>query len=351
MSDLRVAFFDSKPYDMKSFDSENQSYGYAIKYFSEKLNPDTAPLAAGYDAVCAFVNDDLSAGTLEKLCASGVKLVALRCAGYNNIDLKVAFGKIHVARVPDYSPYAVAEHAVALMLSLNRKIHRAYYRVRDNNFSINGLLGFDMHGKTAGIIGTGKIGQVLIKILKGFGMNVVSTCPIFREDIAGEAGFSYTTMDKLYAESDIISLHCPLNTETYHLINNEAINKMKKGAMLINTGRGQLIDTAALVEGLKSGTIGFAGLDVYEEESEYFFEDKSDEIILDDILARLNTFNNVIVTSHQAFFTKEALGNISSTTMKNIAGFFKDGSIPNEICYRCGKTPCPRKDKTQSSCF
>ena len=351
MSELKIAFFDAKPYDIKSFDNENQSYGFAIKYFSEKLNPDTAQLASGYDAACAFVNDDLSAATIEKLCASGVKLIAMRCAGYNNVDLKESFGKIHVVRVPDYSPYAVAEHAVALMLSLNRKIHRAYYRVRDNNYSINGLLGFDMHGKTAGVVGTGKIGQVLIKILRGFGMNVLAYDLYPNEDAAREAGFSYTDMDSLYARSDIISLHCPLTTETHHLINEDAIKKMKKGVMLINTGRGQLIDTAALVEGLKSGAVGFAGLDVYEEESEYFFEDKSDEIIVDDVLARLNTFNNVIVTSHQAFFTKEALENISSATLGNIDIFFADGSLPNEICYRCGKTPCPRKDKPKSGCF
>ena len=351
MSELKIAFFDTKPYDIKSFDNENKSYGFSIKYFSEKLNPDTAQLASGYDAVCAFVNDDLSAATIEKLCASGVKLIAMRCAGYNNVDLKESFGKIHVVRVPDYSPYAVAEHAVALMLSLNRKIHRAYYRVRDNNYSINGLLGFDMHGKTAGVIGTGKIGQVLIKILRGFGMNVLAYDLHPNEDAAREAGFSYTDMDSLYARSDIISLHCPLTVETYHFINEDAIKKMKKGVMLINTGRGQLIDTAALVEGLKSGAVGFAGLDVYEEESEYFFEDKSDEIIVDDVLARLNTFNNVIVTSHQAFFTKEALENISSATLGNIDIFFADGSLPREICYRCGKTPCPRKDKPKSGCF
>ena len=351
MRELKIAFFDTKPYDSKSFDNANKSYGFTIKYFSEKLNPDTAPLASGYDAVCAFVNDDLCASTLEKLNASGIKLIALRCAGYNNVDLRESFGKIHIVRVPDYSPYAVAEHATALMLSLNRKIHRAYYRVRDNNYSINGLLGFDMHGKTAGVIGTGKIGLILIKILRGFGMNVLASDLHPNEDAARELGFSYTSLDDLYAQSDIISLHCPLNAETYHLINEAAIKKMKKGVMLINTGRGQLIDTAALVEGLKSGMVGFAGLDVYEEESEYFFEDKSDEIIVDDVLARLNTFNNVLVTSHQAFFTKEALENISATTLKNINLFFNEGSLPNEICYKCGKTPCPRKDKPLSGCF
>lgn len=351
MNNYRIAFFDTKPYDEKSFDNANKSYGFTIKYFSEKLNPDTAPLASGYDAVCAFVNDDLCAATIEKLHAAGIKLIALRCAGYNNIDLNHSFGKIHVVRVPDYSPYAVAEHATALMLSLNRKVHRAYYRVRDNNYSINGLLGFDMHGKTAGVIGTGKIGQILIKILRGFGMNVLAYDLHRNEDLARELGFAYTDLENLYAMSDIISLHCPLNAETYHLINEESINKMKKGVMLINTGRGQLIDTAALVEGLKSGMVGFAGLDVYEEESDYFFEDKSDEIIVDDVLARLNTFNNVLVTSHQAFFTKEALENISATTLKNIELFFSEASLPNEICYKCGKTPCPRKDKPLSGCF
>lgn len=351
MNNYRIAFFDTKPYDEKSFDNANKSYGFTIKYFSEKLNPDTAPLVSGYDAVCAFVNDDLCAETLEKLHSQGIKLIAMRCAGYNNVDLKQSFGKIHVVRVPDYSPYAVAEHATALMLALNRKVHRAYYRVRDNNYSINGLLGFDMHGKTAGVIGTGKIGQILIKILRGFGMNVLAYDLFPNEKAAGEMGFTYTGLDELYAKSDIISLHCPLNAETYHLINEDSIKKMKKGVMLINTGRGQLIDTAALVNGLKNGMVGSAGLDVYEEESEYFFEDKSDEIIVDDVLARLNTFNNVLVTSHQAFFTKEALENISATTLKNIALFFEEGSLPNEICYKCGKTPCPRKDKPLAGCF
>jgi D-lactate dehydrogenase len=253
--------------------------------------------------------------------------------------------------VPAYSPYAVAEHAAALMLSLNRKTHRAYYRVRDNNFSINGFLGFDMNGKIAGIIGMGHIGSILAKILNGFGMKVLVYDPFPKEDLAKKYNFKYAELDELYKKSDIISLHCPLNQDTFHLINSESIKKMKTGVMIINTGRGQLIDTEDLVEGLKSEKIGYAGLDVYEEESDYFFEDKSDEIILDDVLARLNSFNNVIITSHQAFFTKEALKNIASTTMNNIRDFFEKNQLDNEICYRCGKIPCPKKDPDVKKCF
>jgi D-lactate dehydrogenase len=351
MKPVRAAFFDAKPYDIKFFDAENASRGFQIKYFMEKLSPDTAPLAAGYDAVCVFVNDDVSAPVLESLHAAGVKLLALRCAGYNNVDLHAAYGKIHVVRVPDYSPFAVAEHAVALMLCLNRKIHRAYYRVRDNNYSINGLLGFDMKGKTAGVVGTGIIGSTLIGILRGFGMTVLAYDPFPKNELADRLSFSYVSFDRLCAESDIISLHCPLNPDTMRLINTDSLAKMKPGVMIINTGRGKLIDTAALVEALKSGAVGSAGLDVYEEESEYFFEDKSDAVMTDDTLARLNTFNNVIVTSHQAFFTREALSNIASTTLKNISVFFPEGALPNEICYRCGKTPCPRKNGGPQSCF
>lgn len=351
MKNLKIAFFDAKPYDIKSFDEENKEYGFKIKYFPDKLNSDTVMMADPYDAVCAFVNDTLDSKVIGSLKKSGIKLLALRCAGYNNVDLKAAFKNIHVARVPAYSPYAVAEHAVALMLSLNRKVHRAYYRVRDNNFSINGLLGFDMRGKTAGIIGMGKIGSILSEILNGFGMRVLVYDPFPKDELAEKSGFEYADLDTLYKESDIISLHCPLNKDTFHIINSKSIKKMKKGVMIINTGRGQLIDTEDLVDGLKSEKIAYAGLDVYEEESDYFFEDKSDEIILDDVLARLNTFNNVLITSHQAFFTREALKNIASTTMNNIKDFFEKNELKNEICYRCGKTPCPRKDPSVKKCF
>ncbi len=249
----------------------------------------------------------------------------MRSAGYNNVDLKAAYQSIHVVRVPAYSPYAVAEHAVALMLSLNRKIHRAYYRIRDGNFSINGLLGFDMHQKTLGVIGLGKIGKCLINIAFGFGMKVVVYDKFEDENYAKEKAFQYVSLEELYKESDIISLHCPLNSETNHLINQESIREMKKGVMIINTGRGKLIKTEALIEGLKNGMVGSAGLDVYEEESEYFFEDFSDSMIEDDVLARLLTFPNVLITSHQGFFTKEALGNIAKTTLENIKEYFEGG--------------------------
>ena len=351
MDSIKIACFDSKPYDIKFLEAENQKLHFDIKFFAERLGPDTATLAAGHDAVCAFVNDQLDATVLETIRGGGVKLVALRCAGYNNVDLAAAFGNIHVVRVPDYSPYAVAEHAVALMLTLNRKIHRAFPRVRDNNYSINGLLGFDMRGKTAGVVGTGHIGKILVGILRGFGTRALvhdlQPDPAF----AAASGCVYVPLDELYRESDIISLHCPLTPGTHHLVNQEAIAKMKRGVMLINTGRGKLIDTAALVDGLKRGLVGYAGLDVYEEESGYFFEDKSDEIMLDDMLARLNSFNNVIVTSHQAFFTKEALENIAATTLRNVAVFFASGELPNEICYHCGKPLCAKESVPAGKCF
>jgi D-lactate dehydrogenase len=348
---LKVAFFDSKPYDIKSFENENRNYGYKIKFFTAKLNIDSVKLAGGYDAVCVFVNDDINKGVIHELENMGIRLIALRCAGYNNVNLEAAFGNVHIARVPDYSPHAVAEHATCLMLALNRKIHKAYYRIRDNNFSINGLMGFDMFGKTAGVIGTGKIGRAVINILKGFGMKVKAYDAFPNEKAAKDSGFEYTSLDSLYAESDIITLHCPLNDKTFHLINRHSISKMKKGVMLINTGRGQLIDSSALLDGLKKKKIASAGLDVYEEESEYFFEDKSDEIILDDVLARLTSFNNVIITSHQGFFTKEAISAIASTTFGNIKEFFTENTLSNEICYRCGKTPCPRKTGKAKKCF
>jgi D-lactate dehydrogenase len=252
-------------------------------------------------------------------------------------------------RVPEYSPYAVAEHAVALMMSLNRKIHKAYNRTRDNNFSLNGLLGFDMHAKTAGVIGTGKIGRILIKILKGFGMNVIAYDLYPNKAMEEETGFKYVDLKTVYKESDIISLHCPLTKETYHLINEEALNAMKNNIMLINTGRGKLIDTKALIDALKSKKIGFAGLDVYEEENEYFFEDFSGSVISDDTLARLLTFNNVIISSHQAFFTREAMESIAKTTLQNIKDFLENKLLANEICYKCENKPCRKKES--GKCF
>ncbi len=336
---VQIAFFDTKPYDSLSFDAVNADFGYTIKYFKPRLSSDTVKLADGFDIVCAFVNDDLGSDVLQKLIDYGVCLVVMRCAGYNNVDLKIAFGKIHVLRVPAYSPYAVAEHALALILSLNRKIHKAYYRTRDMNFSINGLLGFDLHGKTAGVIGTGKIGWILIHILKGLGMEVLAYDPFPNVGFAETEEIRYVELSELYVKSDVISLHCPLTKETFHLIDKDSIAQMKPGVMIVNTSRGQLIDTRALIGGLKERKIGCAGLDVYEEEGDYFFEDLSNELIEDDVLARLMTFPNVLVTSHQAFFTREALHNIASTTLNNVQSFFEKSDLVNEICYQCGETP------------
>lgn len=327
----KIAFFGAKPYDIASFDKVNEKYNYDIKYFKGHLNPNNVVLTQGADAVCIFVNDTADAAVIDAMADNGVKLLALRCAGFNNVDLEAAKGKLPVVRVPAYSPYAVAEYSLALMLSLNRKIHRAYWRTRDGNFSLNGLMGFDMHGKTVGIIGTGKIAKILIRILKGLGMHILAYDVYPDYKFAEEEGITYTTLDELYKSSDIISLHCPLTEQTRYIINDDSIAKMKDGVMIINTGRGQLIHTNALIEGLKNKKIGSAGLDVYEEEGEYFYEDKSDRIIDDDVLARLLSFNNVIVTSHQAFFTKEALGNIATTTLQNIRDFINHKPLLNEV--------------------
>lgn len=327
----KIAFFGAKPYDISSFDQVNKDFNYDIKYYKGHLNKNNLVLTQGTDAVCIFVNDTADAEIIDGLAKNGVKLLALRCAGYNNVDLAAAKGKMKIVRVPAYSPYAVAEHAVALMLSLNRKIHRAYWRTRDGNFSLHGLMGFDMHGKTAGIIGTGKIAKILIKILKGFGMNIVAYDLYPDYAFAEEQGITYTTLDELYKLSDIISLHCPLTDKTKYLINDISICKMKDNVMIINTGRGLLIHTNALIEGLKNKKIAAAGLDVYEEEGDYFYEDKSDKIIDDDVLARLLSFNNVIVTSHQAFFTKEALHNIAETTLLNVKAFMENQPLANEV--------------------
>ncbi|MBD3242425.1 MAG: 2-hydroxyacid dehydrogenase [Chitinivibrionales bacterium] len=338
----RIAFFDTKPYDRKYFTEANAKYQFPITWLEPRLNSDTAALARNYPAVCAFVNDVLDEEVLAIL-GKGTRLIALRSAGYNNVDMKAAFGRIHVVRVPDYSPHAVAEHTVALILALNRKTHRAYYRIREANFSINGLLGFDMFGKTAGVIGTGKIGKRVISILRGFGMHVLAHDPYQDDDAAKAMGFRYVPLDELYARSDVITLHCPLTRENVHLINKDSIAGMKDGVMVVNTGRGGLIDTRALIDGLLSHRVGAAGLDVYEEETDYFFEDHSSDIIPDEVLARLLTFNNVIVTSHQAFFTHEALTNIAETTLHNIHEYFVKDELPNEICYRCCDRACNRK--------
>ena len=327
----KIAFFGAKPYDIASFDKVNEKYNYDIRYYKGHLNPNNVVLTQDTDAVCIFVNDTADAAVIDAMVDNGVKLLALRCAGFNNVDLKAAKGKLPVVRVPAYTPYAVAEYSLALMLSLNRKIHRAYWRTRDGNFSLNGLMGFDMHGKTIGIIGTGKIAKILIRLLKGFGMRILAYDLYPDMKFAGEEGISYVSLDELYRESDIISLHCPLTDQTKYMIDKDSIDKMKEGVMIINTGRGQLINTNDLIEGLKEKKIAAAGLDVYEEEGEYFYEDKSDKIIDDDVLARLLSFNNVIVTSHQAFFTKEALHNIAETTLQNIEDFRCHRPLVNEV--------------------
>ncbi len=348
----KILFYDAKPYDIEFFEKANSNYGYEFKFFKEKLDIETAILSKGYNVVCLFVNDNANKETIEKLKENNVDLIALRCAGYNNVDLFTAYkNKIHVVRVPAYSPYAVAEHTVALMLTLNRKIHKAYLRTRELNFSINGLMGFDMFGKTVGVIGTGQIGKIAINILKGFGVKIVAYDVYPDKSFAAKIGFEYTNLDNLFSESDIITLHCPLTPETKYIINENSITMMKDGVIIINTSRGKLIDTKALINGLKSGKIGGAGLDVYEEESEYFFEDYSTQIIEDDVLARLLTFPNVLITSHQAFFTREALTNIAETTLQNIKDFYNGTPLKNEICYKCGQT-FPDCDKTKKGrCF
>ena len=327
----KIAFFGAKPYDIASFDKVNEKYNYDIRYYKGHLNPNNVVLTQDTDVVCIFVNDTADAAVIDAMVDNGVKLLALRCAGFNNVDLKAAKGKLPVVRVPAYSPYAVAEYSLALMLSLNRKIHRAYWRTRDGNFSLHGLMGFDMYGKTAGIVGTGKIARELIRILKGFGMKVLAYDIFPDAEYAAQAQVEYVTLDELYRRADIISLHCPLTDQTRYMINGDAIGKMKPGVILINTGRGQLIHTEALIEGLKEKKIGAAGLDVYEEEAAYFYEDTSDRIMDDDILARLLSFNNVIMTSHQGFFTREALDNIAHTTLQNINDFDKHRKLVNEV--------------------
>lgn len=330
---MKIAFFDAKNYDVESFEKVEHD-GIEFKFFETKLGADTAELAKGFDGVCVFVNDDVSAEVIDALYRGGVKVVALRCAGYNNVDVRHAYGKIHVFHVPAYSPYAVAEHAMALLLTSVRRIHKAYNRTRDFNFSLSGLTGFDLHGKTVGVVGTGKIGRIFIDICKGFGMKVIA----YDKFPAENCGIEYVSLDTLFAESDIISLHCPLTKETYHLIDGDAIAKMKKGVYILNTSRGALIDAEALLEGIKGRKVGAACLDVYEEEADVFFEDFSGHIVSDDILARLITMPNVIVTSHQAFLTAEALNNIAETTVRNLRDFERNGCGENELCYHCGKT-------------
>ena len=344
---IKVAFFDAKAYDKPSFELYGGEHGIRFKYLEAKLNEDTVDFAKGCEAVCVFVNDTVNAAVIEKLYEYGVRLIALRSAGYNNVDLQAAFGKIHVVHVPAYSPYAVAEHAIALLLTSGRRIHKAYNRTREFNFSLNGLTGFDFHGKTVGVVGTGKIGRIFIDICRGFGMNVIAY-DLFP---AKDSGIEYVSLDELLERSDIISLHCPLTDETRHMINADAIGKMKKGVVIVNTSRGGLIDAEALLEGIKARKIGAACLDVYEEEADVFFEDRSGHILNDDLLSRLISMPNVIVTSHQAFLTEEALNNIAETTVNNILSCFeKDGACDNELCYRCGNIEQCKKQR-KGKCF
>lgn len=342
---MKIAFFDTKPYDKQSFE-KYASDDFKFKFFETKLNIDTADLARGCDVVCIFVNDTADAEVINKLYDLGVRVLALRCAGYNNVDVKCAYGKIHVVHVPAYSPYAVAEHTMAMLLTSIRRIHKAYIRTKDFNFSLSGLTGFDLYGKTVGVIGTGKIGRVFMDICRGFGMKILAYDKYPAKDVPCE----YVELERLFAESDIISMHCPLTPETYHIINAESIEKMKKGVVLLNTSRGALIDADALLEGIKSRHIGAACLDVYEEESDVFFEDFSGHIVDDDTLARLISMPNVIVTSHQAFLTEEALSNIAETTIKNINDILDNGCSQNELCYHCGKTDNCQTQRI-SKCF
>lgn len=324
---IRIAFFDAKDYDIESFESVKTDE-FEIKYFETHLSKDTAKLAADFDAVCVFVNDVIDRTVIDLLVKMDVKLIALRCAGYNNVDLEYAEGKIDVVRVPAYSPYAVAEHAMAMLLTSVRRIHKAYIRTRDFNFSLSGLKGFELHGKTVGIVGTGRIGKALADICKGFGMKVLGydMYPLKNTDI------EYVNMDDIFKNCDVISLHCPLTAQTYHLIDDNTIKDMKKGVVIINTSRGALIDSEALLRGIKDRKIGAACLDVYEEESDVFFKDFSGHIVADDVLARLISMPNVIVTSHQAFLTEGALKNIAETTFENVRCFFENGKSDNTVC-------------------
>lgn len=324
---MRFAFFDAKPYDRPSFDKYGAAEGIEFKYFETRLCADTVELAHGFDGVCAFVNDTLDAEVLDRLYEYGIRVIALRCAGFNNVDVSHAKGRMHVFRVPAYSPYAVAEHAMAMLLTSVRRTHKAYIRTKDFNFSLGGLIGFDLHGKTVGVVGTGKIGRVFIDICRGFGMRVLA----YDKYPAEGSDIEYVSLERLFAESDIISFHCPLTEETYHMVNAESIAEMKTGVILVNTSRGALIDAEALLSAIKSRKVGAACLDVYEEESEFFFEDFSGHIVEDDVLARLISMPNVLVTSHQAFLTEEALDNIAGTTVGNIVEFFKNGKCQNEI--------------------
>lgn len=318
---MKIAVFSSKPYDRRELDSANAAHGHDLVYFEPRLTPETVSLASGFEAVCPFVNDQLSADVVDALADGGTRLLTLRSAGFNHVDLRAAARRgVTVARVPAYSPNAVAEHAAGLILTLNRKLHRAFARVREGNFSLDGLLGFDLHGKTVGVIGTGRIGQVFCRIMTGFGCDILAYDPHPSDEVR-RLGARYVELDELLSASDVIALHLPLNPDTHHLIDERAVARMKHGAMLINTSRGGLVDTRSVIDGLKSGRIGALGLDVYEEEADLFYEDLSSTVIQDDVFARLLTFPNVLITGHQGFFTVEALANIAGTTLANATAF------------------------------
>ena len=327
---MKIAIYSTKSYDRKYIELINAKYNFDLEFFDFMLNESTARLAEHCEVVCIFVNDNGSRKVLEKLARLGVKIVALRCAGFNNVDLKAAqeLG-IQVVRVPAYSPEAVAEHTIGLMMTLNRRIHRAYQRTREANFSLEGLIGFNMHGRTVGVIGTGKIGIAVMRILKGFGMNILAYDP-FKNPVVEELGGQYVELDELYAKSHVITLHCPATPGNYHLLNREAFAKMKDGVMIVNTSRGSLIDTQAAIDALKQRKIGALGMDVYENERDLFFEDKSNEVIQDDIFRRLSSCHNVLLTGHQAFLTEEALTNIADVTLSNVYKL-KSGKVCENI--------------------
>lgn len=331
---MKVAVFSAKPYDRTFLTAANTDHAHELVFFEPRLTPKTAALAAGFPAVCAFINDQLNRQTLDAIAASGTELIALRAAGFNNVDLQAAAElNLTVVRVPKYSPYAVAEHAVGLILMLNRKLNKAYNRVRDDNFALDGLLGFDLHGSCVGVIGTGKIGQIFSQIMIGFGCKVFAYDP-YPNPACVEMGVDYRTLPDLLAASDIVSLHCPLMPETYHLLNEQTLSHLKPGAMVINTSRGGLVDTKAVIKAIKTGQIGYLGIDVYEQEENLFFEDWSNTIVQDDDIQRLQSFNNVVITAHQAFFTKEALTNIAQTTLASLTQFEKGEDCRCEVHYR-----------------
>jgi len=328
---VRIAVYSTKSYDRSSLEEANDRHGHELTFLEARLQANTAALAHGHDAVCAFVNDRMDTEVIEQLGDLGVELLTLRSAGFNHVDLDAAAAKgITVVRVPAYSPYAVAEHTVGLMLAADRRLHRAYNRVRDGNFSLDGLLGFDLRSKRVGIIGTGRIGQITARILRGFGCSLRAYDP-YPNDEVRDYGVRYEDLDTLFAECDVITLHCPLTPETHHLIDAEALSKMKRGVMIVNTSRGPLIDTRAAIEALKDGTIGNLALDVYEEEADLFFEDLSNQVITDDVFSRLLTFPNVLITAHQAFFTAEAMANIAETTLANASAYARGERTGNEL--------------------